>query len=111
MSERLDPDSGETPPAERRRGCQFPLSHDDETGEFEYCGFQRESTGKGGRPGEYCQRTVLGDDGRELTHNRTTAFQRRRELERGIGPARREKAEDRPVSAAKPSSAATSSPA
>ncbi len=88
MNEQLDSAPEGSPAAERHRECQFPLSRDEDSGEFGYCEYRLESTGQGGRPSDYCKRNVLGDDGVYRKHDRITAFQRRRELERGTGPAR-----------------------
>lgn len=99
MNEPASPDSAATPLSEQR-GCRFPLSRDADSGEFGYCDYHLKSSGQGGRPTEYCGRTLLGDDGVHRKHDRITAFQRRRELERGTGTTRRDKTDERPVSAA-----------
>ena len=70
----------------KRRGCQFPMGIDPETGEFVPHGIPvgaGERRGRGqGRPSEYCGGLVVGADGIARQHDRTTAFARRRELER-----------------------------
>lgn len=102
MNERANPESANDAPAAEQRGCEMPMSRDVESGEFLYCDYHLDAARQGGgRPRKYCGRTVLGDDGVHRKHDRINAFQRTRELERGSGPVRREKTEDRPVSTAK----------
>ncbi|MEU1986118.1 hypothetical protein [Nocardia sp. NPDC019395] len=75
-----DPSTAET--GADQHVCQFPVSFDPATGEFEVAGHPiPEGPARRGRKSEYCGEMVFDPDGTRRRHDRATAFQRRRELQ------------------------------
>ena len=75
-----DPSSAET--GAEQHVCQFPVSFEPATGEFEVAGHPLpESPSRRGRKAEYCGEERIDPDGIRRRHDRATAFQRRRELQ------------------------------
>ncbi|MFI7531487.1 hypothetical protein [Nocardia salmonicida] len=100
----------ETPPAETSvaaRTCQFPTGFDAEANKLDMCGRPLDDGApRPGRKKDYCGADRVDPDGVRRTHDRATAFQRKRELQLaavGKVPAQRERATPRPVTSARAS--------
>lgn len=106
MSEHPDSTDSDAVQAEDQRICQFPVAYDPETRDFTKAGHPLSPIAGRGRPSEYCGQACVDPDGVLRTHDRATAYQRKKDLRADAGAAvgsRRERPAGRPVTSARAS--------